>query len=123
MRSTLATQLTTELLNPILAFFSAGKRASRPLIALHFQVSILRPAPSSIAAVAGFRRTFASTGFKMAPTPPSKDGHYDLIVIGGGSGGLGAARRASQYGAKVAIIERTPVLGGTCVNVGACISS
>ncbi|KAM0792489.1 hypothetical protein ACM66B_005161 [Microbotryomycetes sp. NB124-2] len=44
--------------------------------------------------------------------------HYDMLVIGGGSGGLGAARRAAQYGAKVAIIEETWRLGGTCVNVG-----
>ncbi|KAH9814061.1 hypothetical protein DFH28DRAFT_314719 [Melampsora americana] len=53
----------------------------------------------------------------MAPVP-QHNYDYDLLVIGGGSGGLGCARRAAQYGAKVAIIERTPVLGGTCVNVG-----
>ncbi|XP_064394075.1 glutathione reductase, mitochondrial-like [Halichondria panicea] len=41
----------------------------------------------------------------------------DLLVIGGGSGGLGCARRASQLGAKVAIVEHGR-LGGTCVNVG-----
>ncbi|MBW0486091.1 hypothetical protein O181_025806 [Austropuccinia psidii MF-1] len=55
----------------------------------------------------------------MPPINSSKHNFdYDLLVIGGGSGGLGCARRASQYGAKVAIIERSPVLGGTCVNVG-----
>ncbi len=43
--------------------------------------------------------------------------HYDLITIGGGSGGLAAAQRAAEYGAKVALIEPAP-LGGTCVNVG-----
>lgn len=42
---------------------------------------------------------------------------YDLLVIGCGSGGLAAARRAGSYGAKVAIFESGP-LGGTCVNVG-----
>jgi len=41
----------------------------------------------------------------------------DLVVIGGGSGGLAAAQRAVEYGAKVAVIERGR-LGGTCVNVG-----
>ena len=42
---------------------------------------------------------------------------FDLIVIGAGSGGIAAARRASEYGAKCAIIE-SGRLGGTCVNVG-----
>lgn len=43
---------------------------------------------------------------------------YDYLVIGGGSGGLASARRAAKYGARVALIEAQPVLGGTCVNVG-----
>lgn len=42
---------------------------------------------------------------------------FDLIVIGGGSGGLAAAQRATEYGASVALIE-SGRLGGTCVNVG-----
>ncbi|GAA6000970.1 hypothetical protein JCM10207_007347 [Rhodosporidiobolus poonsookiae] len=42
----------------------------------------------------------------------------DLIAMCAGSGGLGAARRAAQYGARVAIIEETWRLGGICVNVG-----
>lgn len=37
---------------------------------------------------------------------------YDLIVIGGGSGGVRAARIASQYGAKVALVEEYR-MGGT----------
>ncbi len=41
----------------------------------------------------------------------------DLIVIGGGSGGVATANRAASYGAKVALIEPGR-LGGTCVNVG-----
>lgn len=42
---------------------------------------------------------------------------YDLFVIGGGSGGVRAARVASLKGAKVALAEQSH-LGGTCVNVG-----
>ncbi|WP_028863544.1 glutathione-disulfide reductase [Psychromonas aquimarina] len=42
---------------------------------------------------------------------------FDYICIGGGSGGIASANRASMYGAKVAIIEAKD-LGGTCVNVG-----
>ncbi|CAH2277521.1 thioredoxin reductase 1, cytoplasmic [Pelobates cultripes] len=53
---------------------------------------------------------------------------YDLIVIGGGSGGLAASKEATQYGKKVLVLDYvTPSplgtqwgLGGTCVNVG-CI--
>lgn len=39
---------------------------------------------------------------------------YDLVVIGGGSGGVRAARIASQHGAKVALVEEYR-MGGTCV--------
>lgn len=42
------------------------------------------------------------------------DETYDLVVIGGGSGGVRAARMAASYGAKTAIVEEYR-LGGTCV--------
>ncbi len=42
---------------------------------------------------------------------------YDLIAIGGGSGGVAAARRAAKHGAKCAVVEFDR-LGGTCVNRG-----
>ncbi|XP_048467709.1 thioredoxin reductase 2, tandem duplicate 2 [Rhincodon typus] len=53
---------------------------------------------------------------------------YDLLVIGGGSGGLACSKEAAQYGRKVAVLDfvkpspkgTTWGLGGTCVNVG-CI--
>jgi len=41
----------------------------------------------------------------------------DFIVIGGGSGGLAAARRAARHGARALVVE-AGALGGTCVNVG-----
>ena len=44
---------------------------------------------------------------------------YDLVIIGGGSGGTATARRAVEYGARVALLESRR-LGGTCVNTG-CI--
>lgn len=43
--------------------------------------------------------------------------HFDLIAIGGGSGGLAVAERAAQLGRRVAIVEGHK-LGGTCVNAG-----
>lgn len=42
---------------------------------------------------------------------------FDLITIGGGSGGIATANKASQLGARCAIIEANQI-GGTCVNVG-----
>ena len=47
------------------------------------------------------------------------DFDFDLFVIGGGSGGVRAARFAAQRGARVALAE-SGRMGGTCVNVG-CI--
>ncbi len=44
---------------------------------------------------------------------------YDLLVIGAGSGGVRAARKSAEFGARVAVIEKA-AFGGTCVNVG-CI--
>lgn len=45
---------------------------------------------------------------------------FDLIVIGGGPGGYVAAIRASQLGLSVALVEKDPHLGGTCLHRG-CI--
>ena len=47
---------------------------------------------------------------------------YDLVVIGTGPGGYVCAVRAAQLGMKVAVVEKNPTLGGTCLNVG-CIPS
>lgn len=46
-----------------------------------------------------------------------KTNNFDLIVLGGGSGGIASAVRAAKYGARVAVIEQYH-LGGTCVNLG-----
>ena len=43
--------------------------------------------------------------------------HFDIIAMGGGSGGLAVAQRAAEYGARAAVIEQGR-LGGTCVNAG-----
>ena len=48
--------------------------------------------------------------------------NHDLIIIGSGPGGYVAAIRAAQLGLNTAIIEKEPVLGGTCLRVG-CIPS
>lgn len=48
----------------------------------------------------------------------SEEYDYDLIAIGGGSGGIATANRAGSYGARVLLVEGDEVLGGTCVNRG-----
>lgn len=59
---------------------------------------------------------------------PSHPYEYDLLILGGGSGGLAASKEAASFGARVAVLDYvkpSPLgtkwgLGGTCVNVG-CI--
>lgn len=43
---------------------------------------------------------------------------FDVAVIGGGPAGYSCAFRAAQYGLKVALLEKTDKLGGTCLHVG-----
>jgi dihydrolipoamide dehydrogenase len=47
---------------------------------------------------------------------------FDLTVIGTGPGGYVAAIRAAQLGMRVAVVEKWPTFGGTCLNIG-CIPS
>ena len=62
----------------------------------------------------------AVPGAAAADTPAQFD--FDVVVIGAGPGGYTAAFRAADLGLKVGLIERWPVLGGVCLNVG-CIPS
>jgi dihydrolipoamide dehydrogenase len=69
----------------------------------------------------------AAPAAKVAPTSqpaPSSDASHSaqLVVIGAGPGGYTAAFRAADLGMDVILIERSPVLGGVCLNVG-CIPS
>jgi dihydrolipoamide dehydrogenase len=60
----------------------------------------------------------------IAATRPTGDATHraQLVVIGAGPGGYTAAFRAADLGMDVVLIERWPVLGGVCLNVG-CIPS
>jgi dihydrolipoamide dehydrogenase len=52
---------------------------------------------------------------------PNETQSYDIVVLGAGTGGYGAAFRAGQLGLKVALVDDNPKgLGGTCLHVG-CI--
>jgi dihydrolipoamide dehydrogenase len=49
----------------------------------------------------------------------AEGGHYDIVILGGGSGGYACALRAAEFGKRVALIEKDK-LGGTCLHRG-CI--
>lgn len=61
---------------------------------------------------------------KPAPPPASPKAEFDcdMLVLGSGPGGYSAAFRAADLGMKTILVERYPVLGGVCLNVG-CIPS
>lgn len=54
--------------------------------------------------------------------PDMAEASFDVVIIGSGPGGYVCAIRCAQLGLKTALVEKDPVLGGTCLNVG-CIPS
>ena len=79
-----------------------------PATAVPAAASAPPPAPSPVATAA-------------APVPSGRY-DFDLAVLGAGPGGYTAAFRAADLGLRVALVERSPTLGGVCLNVG-CIPS
>ncbi|MEK6209411.1 MAG: dihydrolipoyl dehydrogenase [Pseudomonadota bacterium] len=76
-----------------------------------------RPAPAAAAPMAPAAPAVTSSG------PITKgDIHAEVMVLGSGPGGYTAAFRAADLGKQVVLVERYPVLGGVCLNVG-CIPS
>ena len=84
-------------------------------------VAAAPPVPAPVAAV-------AAPAASPAPTPAAAshtgaaDLECDMLVLGAGPGGYSAAFRAADLGMKTVLVERFPVLGGVCLNVG-CIPS
>lgn len=76
----------------------------------------------------GVASAATTTGASSAESEHERDYEYDLVVIGGGSGGLACAKEAARLGQRVACLDFVKPselgskwgLGGTCVNVG-CI--
>lgn len=68
-----------------------------------------------------YNEELVSNAYPPGWVNPTPDGRYNLLVIGGGSGGLVAAAGAAGLGAKVALVENH-LLGGDCLNVG-CVPS
>jgi dihydrolipoamide dehydrogenase len=88
-------------------------------------------APAAKAAPAAAIQAAAPRASAPAPAPkPSRplkpdvphDRETQLLVLGAGPGGYTAAFRAADLGLKVTLVERWPMLGGVCLNVG-CIPS
>ena len=65
------------------------------------------PPPNDSAILATWRRDALGL-----PATPETKGPYDLVVVGGGYSGMGAAISAARLGLKVALIQDRPVLGG-----------
>jgi dihydrolipoamide dehydrogenase len=78
-------------------------------------------APRPAAAAAPASSPAASAPVSSAPLVKG-DLHAEVVVLGSGPGGYTAAFRAADLGKQVVLIERYPVLGGVCLNVG-CIPS
>jgi dihydrolipoamide dehydrogenase len=81
---------------------------------------VATPAAAATPSAGAAPAAAAATATAVASGAPS--GALDLVVLGAGPGGYTAAFRAADLGLKVTLIERWPVLGGVCLNVG-CIPS
>ena len=87
-------------------------------------ILMLETAEPAGAAAAGAipSATPAAAPGAAASEPGAADIECDVLVLGAGPGGYSAAFRAADLGLKTVLVERYPVLGGVCLNVG-CIPS
>ncbi len=82
------------------------------------------PAPAETTTAEAASETPANDSEHSVSASPEIDDEYDadLVVIGSGPGGYTAAFRAADLGLKTILVERYPIIGGVCLNVG-CIPS
>ena len=85
-------------------------------------VPVSAPVPALVAAVAAPLAPLAPLAPAAASYAGGADLECDMLVLGAGPGGYSAAFRAADLGMKTVLVERFPVLGGVCLNVG-CIPS
>jgi dihydrolipoamide dehydrogenase len=119
--------VVTPAASPVSAAAAAPASAAAPKPAAAPAPAVARapaaaPAPATAAAAQGStpaKPAVLPSGGGPAAAPP---GSVDLVVVGAGVGGYTAAFRAADLGLNVTLIERWPVLGGVCLNVG-CIPS
>ena len=108
----------------VLLLLETGAGAAPPPLAVPAPAPATSPAPFAAAAAAPTSASASASG--PAPAPASYSGsadiECDMLVLGAGPGGYSAAFRAADLGMKTVLVERYPVLGGVCLNVG-CIPS
>jgi dihydrolipoamide dehydrogenase len=92
-----------------------GDHVSQGDLILHLQTGEAKAPEATIAAPVSARPA-------PAAAPARADVHAEVLVLGAGPGGYTAAFRAADLGKSVALVERWPMLGGVCLNVG-CIPS
>ncbi len=112
----------------LIALVEADAAAPAPALAKAADAAAPAAPAKSPASAAPAAPAASISATSAAPKPASKQGSgapagaVDLVVLGAGVGGYTAAFRAADLGLKVTLIERWPVLGGVCLNVG-CIPS
>ena len=75
--------------------------------AIFFNKDLSSPPPNDSAPLSAWRKQTLNL-----PPAPQDMGEFDLVVVGGGYGGMGSALSAARMGLKVALIQNRPVLGG-----------
>ncbi|MBL9189204.1 MAG: FAD-dependent oxidoreductase [Opitutaceae bacterium] len=75
--------------------------------AIYFTSDQSETPPNDTAPLSAWRKTALGL-----PATPQDMGEFDLVVVGGGYGGMGSALSAARMGLKVALIQERPVLGG-----------
>ena len=75
--------------------------------AIYFTSDLKETPPNDTAPLSAWRKSTLGL-----PPAPEDMGEFDLVVVGGGYGGMGSALSAARMGLKVALIQNRPVLGG-----------
>ncbi len=98
---------------------AVGDKISREAVILTLEAEESHPNPPAEDPVSAER---SSSKPQSAAASASADMHTEVVVLGAGPGGYTAAFRAADLGKETVLVERYPVLGGVCLNVG-CIPS
>jgi dihydrolipoamide dehydrogenase len=92
------------------------------LVRVASQAAQQPPAAAAAAAVSAAPAPVTAVAARSDVPEPVADRAVSLLVLGAGPGGYTAAFRAADLGLQVTLVERWPMLGGVCLNVG-CIPS